>query len=107
MLHAGVTPSTKLAVPTVFKKERRFIPSPLYGIRSAAELARSNAELSSFAFLAAHELKSPLQAMSGFAALLSQVYGAGLEPQAWYGDFDGGELTSDTWRLILVAKRVG
>ena len=46
------------------------------------ELARSNAELSSFAFLAAHELKSPLQAVSGFAALLDQVYGPELEPQA-------------------------
>ena len=46
------------------------------------ELARSNAELSSFAFLAAHELKSPLQAVSGFAALLDQVYGPDLEPQA-------------------------
>jgi hypothetical protein len=31
---------------------------------------------------------------------------AGLEPQAWFGDFAGGELTPDTWRLILVAKRV-
>jgi len=46
------------------------------------ELARSNAELSSFAFLAAHELKSPLQALSGFAALLNRVYGPQLEPQA-------------------------
>ncbi len=46
------------------------------------ELARSNAELSSFAFLAAHELKSPLQTLSGFAGLLAQVYGPVLEPQA-------------------------
>ena len=46
------------------------------------ELARSNAELSRFAFLAAHELKSPLQAVSGFAALLDQMYGPELEPQA-------------------------
>ena len=46
------------------------------------ELARSNAELGRFAFLAAHELKSPLQAVSGFAALLDQVYGSELEPQA-------------------------
>lgn len=46
------------------------------------ELSRSNTELMSFAFLAAHEIKSPLQALSGFAALLDQVYGPGLEPQA-------------------------
>jgi PAS domain S-box-containing protein len=46
------------------------------------ELSRSNGELSSFAFLAAHELKSPLQAMSGFAALLSQVHGPDMDPQA-------------------------
>ena len=41
--------------------------------RVEREMARSNAELSSFAYLAAHELKSPLQALSGFAALLDRV----------------------------------
>ena len=50
--------------------------------RTERELARSNAELSSFAFLAAHELKSPLQAVSGFAALLAQMHGPELAPQA-------------------------
>ncbi|HEX3621322.1 MAG TPA: ATP-binding protein [Acidimicrobiales bacterium] len=50
--------------------------------RALAELHRSNAELGSFAFLAAHELKSPIQAMSGFAALLRQVHGPALDPQA-------------------------
>ena len=45
------------------------------------ELTRSNAELSSFAYLAAHELKSPLQALSGFAALLDRVHGPELDPQ--------------------------
>ncbi|HEV3498367.1 MAG TPA: ATP-binding protein [Actinomycetes bacterium] len=48
--------------------------------RVERELARSNAELSSFAYLAAHELKSPLQALTGFAALLDQVHGAALGP---------------------------
>jgi PAS domain S-box-containing protein len=42
--------------------------------RAVRELARSNAELSSFAYLAAHELKSPLQAISGFAALLDKMH---------------------------------
>jgi PAS domain S-box-containing protein len=45
------------------------------------ELTRSNADLSSFAYLAAHELKSPLQTLSGFAALLERVHGAELDAQ--------------------------
>jgi PAS domain S-box-containing protein len=50
--------------------------------RRTCELTRSNAELSSFAFLAAHELKAPLQSVSGFAALLDRVHGPNLDPQA-------------------------
>ncbi|MGH9266516.1 MAG: sensor histidine kinase, partial [Acidimicrobiales bacterium] len=50
--------------------------------RRICELTRSNAELSSFAFLAAHELKAPLQSLSGFAGLLDKVHGPRLEPQA-------------------------
>ncbi len=50
--------------------------------RAERELVRSNAELSSFAYLAAHELKSPLQILSGFAALLDRAHGPQLDPQA-------------------------
>jgi PAS domain S-box-containing protein len=50
--------------------------------RLLLDLTRSNAELSSFAFLAAHELKAPLQAISGFAALLERAHGPGLAPDA-------------------------
>lgn len=50
--------------------------------RLLGDLTRSNGELSSFAFLAAHELKSPLQAISGFAALLDRALGPALDPQA-------------------------
>jgi PAS domain S-box-containing protein len=50
--------------------------------RVERELVRSNADLSNFAVLAAHELKSPLQAISGFAALLERVHGPELDPQA-------------------------
>lgn len=62
--------------------------------RRECELTRSNAELSSFAFLAAHELKSPLQALSGFTALLERVHGPLLDPQArefvaWIADGAG------------------
>jgi len=46
------------------------------------ELTRSNNELGSFAYLAAHELKAPLQTVSGFAGFLDHVYGPRLEPQA-------------------------
>jgi SAM-dependent methyltransferase len=31
---------------------------------------------------------------------------AGLEPVAWLGDFDGGPLTIDTFRLVAVAERL-
>lgn len=50
--------------------------------RQQLDLTRSNAELSSFAFLAAHELKSPLQAVMGFASLLDRAFGPALDPQA-------------------------
>jgi PAS domain S-box-containing protein len=49
--------------------------------RTERDLTRSNAELSSFAFLAAHELKSPLQTLSGFAALLERTQGPQLDVQ--------------------------
>jgi len=49
--------------------------------RAERELTRSNADLSSFAYLAAHELKAPLQAVSGFASLLDRVHGPTLDPQ--------------------------
>ena len=32
--------------------------------------------------------------------------GAGLEPVAWFGDFEGGPLTIDTFRLVAVAERL-
>ncbi len=47
--------------------------------RYARELARSNAELANFASVAAHEMRSPLQVISGFAALLQRAYGANLD----------------------------
>lgn len=42
--------------------------------RMEQELARSNADLADFAYLAAHDLKSPLQAISGFANLLDRTH---------------------------------
>ena len=49
--------------------------------RQAEELARSNAELVEFAYVAAHDLKSPLQVMAGFAGLLEELYGPGMDEQ--------------------------
>jgi len=43
--------------------------------RYERELARANADLAQFATVAAHDLRSPLQVISGFAALLDQTHG--------------------------------
>ncbi len=45
------------------------------------ELMRSNEELAVFASVVAHDLRSPLQVISGFASLLSRVEGKGLGDQ--------------------------
>jgi diguanylate cyclase (GGDEF)-like protein/PAS domain S-box-containing protein len=43
--------------------------------RHERELARSNADLALFATVAAHDLKSPLQVISGFGSLLEETQG--------------------------------
>jgi light-regulated signal transduction histidine kinase (bacteriophytochrome) len=50
--------------------------------RSAEELERRNGELQSFASLAAHDLRQPLQVVGGFAALLSEFYAGQLDGRA-------------------------
>lgn len=44
-----------------------------------AALARSRSDLAEIGSAAAHDLKSPLQAVLGFAHLLDQLYGAGMD----------------------------
>ena len=55
------------------------------------EAAGNSAELAAFASLAAHELRSPLQAVSGFASLLARLYSPALDERgkefvAWIED---------------------
>ena len=49
--------------------------------RHALELQRSNAELERFAALAAHDLRTPLRTISGFAELLRDGHGDALTPE--------------------------
>jgi len=68
--------------------------------RYEKELARSNAELAQFASVAAHDLKSPLQVISGFAGLLEQTQSELLDERGQ--EFLGFILRSATRMNVLI-----
>jgi len=68
--------------------------------RYQRELARSNADLAQFATVAAHDLKSPLQVISGFAGLLEQTQGDVLDERG--EEFLGFILKSATRMNLLI-----
>ncbi|HVS11042.1 MAG TPA: MASE1 domain-containing protein [Planctomycetota bacterium] len=78
--------------------------------KQAAELARSNAELERFAYVASHDLQEPLRTVSNFTQIAARRYSDRLDPEGVHLlEFarEGAERMQMLLRDLLLYARVG
>ncbi len=78
-------------------------------LKTSSELARSNRDLESFAYIASHDLQEPLRTIAGFLQLLEKRVGAQMDDKAkQYIDFavDGSQRMHQMITDLLFYSRV-